>query len=111
MAKSNNNPEKTSVTRIKASDDKPVTKKQSAKVSTPKKVIVTNDGEAKQGFFKRLIAYFKGAWFELKQVRWPNRKATWGMTAALLIFTALFTGFILAADLLWENIFKLILGQ
>ena len=111
MAKSNNNSEKTSVTRIKASDDKTVAKKQSTKVTKPKKATVATEENAKLGFLKGFFAYFKGAWFELKQVRWPNRKATWGMTGALLVFTALFTGFILAADLLWENIFKLILGQ
>ena len=108
MAKSKNNTEETTVTRIKASDTEKVTKKQ-PKAVKPKKVAADSKSAAKQNIFVRFIGYFKGAWFELKQVRWPNRRATWGMTAALLAFTALFVGFILVVDLLWEYLFKLIL--
>lgn len=54
--------------------------------------------------------YFKGAWFELRQVRWPNRRATFGMTGALLGFTAFFTVFILLIDALFQYLFKLMLG-
>ena len=54
--------------------------------------------------------YFKGAWQELKQVRWPNRQATWSMTAALLGFTAFFVVLILLLDALFKYVFQLILG-
>ena len=107
MAKSKNNPEQTTVTRVKASDTKTVAKKQ-LKVARPKKTTTDSD-TAKKNIVKRFFSYFKDAWFELKQVRWPNRRATWGMTAALLTFTALFVAFIVVVDLLWENLFKLIL--
>ncbi|MFD2172360.1 preprotein translocase subunit SecE [Tumebacillus lipolyticus] len=30
--------------------------------------------QARPGFFKRSIQFFKDAWGELKRVRWPNRK-------------------------------------
>ncbi len=54
--------------------------------------------------------YFKGAWFELRQVHWPNRRATWGMTGALLGFTAFFVTLILLMDALFDYLFKLMLG-
>lgn len=98
--------EQTTVTRVKAKDDK-----KSKKLVAPKAVATDDGSEPKKNIFKRFIGYFKGAWFELKQVRWPNRKATWGMTAALLIFTGLFVAFILVVDLLWEYLFKLLLGS
>lgn len=108
MAKSKDSSEQTTVTRVKAQDDTKSTKKP-AKASNKKTVAPGDIAEPKKNIFKRFIGYFKGAWFELKQVRWPNRKATWGMTAALLIFTGLFVGFIVMIDLLWEYLFKLIL--
>ncbi len=101
--KSNDNPKPT-VTRVIAKDDK---------VSTPKQAKAVNNNsliEPKKNILQKLLGYFKGAWFELRQVRWPNRRATLGMTAALLIFTGVFAGFILLIDLLWEYLFKLLLG-
>lgn len=109
MAKAKDTSEQTTVTRVKAKDDRKITKKQ-PKAASQKKAPVSLDGTPrKQNIFKKFIGYFTGAWFELKQVRWPNRRATWGMTAALLIFTGLFVAFILVTDLLWEYLFKLIL--
>lgn len=54
--------------------------------------------------------YFAGAWYELKQVRWPDRRSTWGMTGALIGFTAFFVVFILLLDALFKYLFKLIIG-
>lgn len=94
----------TTITRVKAKDDKkPVSKATAISVGS-------DQIEPKKNFIQKFFGYFKGAWFELRQVRWPNRRATWGMTAALLIFTGLFAAFILLIDLLWEYLFKLLLG-
>ena len=98
--------EKTTVKRVTAADDKKASKLP--KLTKKRPVLNGDDGESKKGFFGSFFGYFKGAWHELKQVRWPSRKATWGMTVALLIFTALFATFILVIDLLWEYLFKLI---
>lgn len=54
--------------------------------------------------------YFSGAWYELKQVRWPNRKSTWGLTAAVLGFTAFFVLLVLLLDALFKYLFEIILG-
>ncbi len=53
--------------------------------------------------------YFKGSWTELRQVRWPNRRATWGMTAAVVIFTMMFVGLIVLLDAMFSQLFKLII--
>lgn len=106
----------TKVTRIKATDTsakstktnipKPTTKKAEAVVAskTPTKTKRANPAKAAGG-------YFKGAWYELKQVRWPNRRATWGMTLALIGFTAFFVAFILLLDAAFKYTFQLTLGS
>jgi preprotein translocase SecE subunit len=53
--------------------------------------------------------YFKGSWQELRQVSWPNRKATWGMTAAVLFFTGLFVAIIVSLDWVFSTLFNLII--
>ena len=58
-----------------------------------------------------LWRYIKGSWYELRQVRWPDRRATWGMTGALILFTLLFVVIILLLDAGFSELFKLILGK
>ncbi|MBC7868794.1 preprotein translocase subunit SecE [Candidatus Saccharibacteria bacterium] len=53
--------------------------------------------------------YFKGAWYELRQVRWPDRKQTWGLTAAVMIFSAFFIVLIVLLDALFKYLFEIIL--
>jgi preprotein translocase SecE subunit len=98
--------DKTKVTRIKATDEKPKTAKvEKAKGVKPEAVSV----EAKKNVFARIGGYFKGSWVELRQVRWPNRRATWGLTLAVLIFSAFFVVLILLLDTLFKYVFQLII--
>lgn len=60
-------------------------------------------------FFQHIGRYFKGAWSELKLVRWPTRKATWGLTVAVLIFSGFFVGLIMLLDLGFNALFELII--
>lgn len=53
--------------------------------------------------------YFTGSWQELKQVRWTNRRETWGMTLAVTLFSLFFAGLILGLDSLFHYLFKEIL--
>lgn len=53
--------------------------------------------------------YFVNSWRELRQVTWPTRKATWGMTLAVLIFTLLMAVVILLLDIGFEQLFKRII--
>lgn len=50
--------------------------------------------------------YFKGSVRELAQVKWPTRRATWGFTLAVIVFTVIMSGFILALDYGFEQLFK-----
>jgi preprotein translocase SecE subunit len=101
------------VTRIKASDETVVPKKKpAAKKATPATTAKT--GDASEIGIRNPLGpigrYFKGAWYELKQVRWPDRKATWGLTLAVIAFTAFFVVLILLLDALFKYVFQLILG-
>lgn len=59
--------------------------------------------------FRAIGGYFKGAWVELRQVRWPNRRATWSLTLAVILFSIFFAVVILGLDYLFQYIFKEIL--
>lgn len=107
----------TTVTRIKASGStKP--KKADQKIAEKKPVEKNTAASPKteevqvgiRNPFAALGRYFAGAWYELKQVRWPNRKATWSLTLAVLLFSAFFVLLILLLDALFKYIFQLILG-
>lgn len=97
----------TSVTRIKASDTK-APAKAVRKAKAIKKAAVRPVPKAARPFVA-LGGYFKGAWFELRQVRWPNRKATWSLTGAVILFTAFFVVLIVLLDVLFKYLFELIL--
>lgn len=88
----------------------PAKKAVVAKTTTDKKV--QKPKKKVPGFLKPFVAlgrYFKGSWQELKQVRWPNRRATWSLTIAVLLFTAFFTVLIVALDAGFEYILNRIL--
>lgn len=61
--------------------------------------------------FVAFFRYLRDAWREIRQVRWPNRKATWKMVLAVLIYTALFVILISLLDLFFTWLFNLILGN
>lgn len=114
--------DKSKVTRIKANDSAAATPAKEAKTAksskaTPAKAtkavkanaVTATPVEAKKNVFARIGGYFKGAWVELKQVRWPTRRATWGLTLAVLLFSAFFVVLILLLDTFFQYIFKLII--
>ena len=59
--------------------------------------------------FRVVGGYFKGAWVELRQVRWPDRKATWSLTVAVIIFSLFFALVILGLDWVFSYLFKEVL--
>lgn len=61
--------------------------------------------------FFALGRYLRDSWRELRQVRWPSRKATWQMFLAILVYTVLIVGFIMLLDVLFTWLFNLILGE
>lgn len=60
-------------------------------------------------WIRAIGGYFTGSWRELRQVSWPTRKATWGMTLAVMLFTLVLAVCILLLDLGFEQLFKRII--
>lgn len=83
------------VRRIKAkTSDKP--KKEVTKIKKVK--AVAPETKSKKTKKTKADNYFVGAWHELKQVHWTNRRGTWKLTIAVLLFSGFFALFILIAD-------------
>lgn len=59
--------------------------------------------------FRPIGRYFTGAWRELRQVKWPTRKASIQLTFAVVVFTAVMMGFIVALDTGFEQLVKRII--
>lgn len=59
--------------------------------------------------FAYILGYFKNSWLELKNVEWPNRKATWSMIFAVLVFSGFFIALIVLLDLGFDELFNLII--
>ena len=59
--------------------------------------------------FLAIGRYFKGSWQELKQVRWPNRKSTWALMFAVIVFSGFFVALIKLLDIGFEELFKLVI--
>jgi len=86
--------------------DKKISKKLKSVAGKIKKVKVIGKPLS---FIAKIGRYFKGSWLELRQVRWPNRKATWSLTLAVILFSAAFVALILLLDFGFDNLFKLII--
>lgn len=78
--------------------------KQTPKVEKPKR-----DPAGWTKPFRSIGGYFKGAWVELRQVRWPGRKATWSLTLAVILFSLFFALVILGLDWVFNYLFKEVL--
>jgi len=57
-------------------------------------------------WLRAIGGYFVGSYQELRQVKWPNRRASWGLTFAVLVFTAALVVLILTLDYGFEQLFK-----
>lgn len=120
--------EKSKVTRIKATDSTPEKVKsvsskktkaseKASKITAPRKKRVAKVKNVDKPlskhwyvrFFQHIGRYFKGSWYELKQVRWPSRGATWGLTVAVLVFSGFFVGLIVLLDLGFNALFEIII--
>ncbi|MBQ6510873.1 preprotein translocase subunit SecE [Candidatus Saccharibacteria bacterium] len=125
---------KAKITRIKAGDHKSVEKTSDQPVITRKKVVIEDkkatknakkaDKKAKKAekrakkkksgkkpfiLFRPFCAlgrYIRDSWREIRQVRWPNRKTTWKMVIAVIVYTAIFIAFITLMDALLTLIFN-----
>lgn len=104
---------KPKITKIKANNTTKVEKAE--KTEKAEKVKKAKKPEKKTFIlFRPFVAFFRylrDSWKELRQVRWPSRKATWKMVLAVLVYTALFMVIISLLDLFFGWLFNLILGN
>ena len=101
------------ITRIKAHD--PEAEKKHEKPAETKAKKTEEKVKKKKPFilfrpFVGLGRYLRDSWRELRQVRWPNRKLTWKMVLAVIIYTLIFAGFLVLLDILFDFIFSKLLG-
>jgi preprotein translocase SecE subunit len=54
-------------------------------------------------------AYFRNSWKELRQVTWPNRRESWQLTTAVIIFATIFGVLIAIVDFGLDKLFKQVL--
>ena len=124
------------ITRIKAKDDTPRDESADEPTITRKKVVLKNKKSEKANRIKQrkaekqlekqktgkkpfilfrpfvaLFRYLRDSWREIRQVRWPNRKTTWKMVLAVIIYTAIFMVIILLLDMFFTWLFNIILGK
>ncbi|HEY5806261.1 MAG TPA: preprotein translocase subunit SecE [Candidatus Saccharimonadales bacterium] len=59
-------------------------------------------------FIGRILwpTYFRNSWKELRQVTWPNRRETWQLTLAVIIFSIVFGLIIALVDYGLDKAFK-----
>lgn len=84
--------------------------KSSAKAKTASKTNKSKNSKSRRNPLSTITGYFRGAWQEIKQVRWPDRRSTWGMVGALIVFTAALFLVIILLDYGFAWLFKLIMG-
>ena len=91
------------------------TKKEAKKaLKAEKKAKRLESGKKTFILFRPFVAlgrYLRDSWQELRQVRWPNRKTTWKMVFAVLVYTLLFVLLITLLDIFFTWLFNLILGK
>ena len=81
-----------------------------AKTKTASKTSKSKNSKSRRNPLSAITDYFRGAWQEIKQVRWPDRRSTWGMVGALIVFTAALFLVIILLDYGFAWLFKLIMG-
>jgi preprotein translocase SecE subunit len=93
----------------KKQETKPVTKETKEKLSRKEKKAEKKARKAEKKANKE-VGYFRGAWQELRQVRWPSRKDTWKMTLSVIVYVLIFAGIIMVLDWIFQAISKLVIG-
>ena len=94
----------------RAQTEKSSTKTAKTSVKTKTAASKPKNSKSRRNPLSTITGYFRGAWQEIKQVRWPDRRSTWGMVGALIIFTAALFLVIILLDYGFAWLFKLIMG-
>lgn len=94
----------------RAQTEKSSTKTAKTSVKTKTAASKPKNSKSRRNPLRTITGYFRGAWQEIKQVRWPDRHSTWGMVGALIVFTAALFLVIILLDYGFAWLFKLIMG-
>ncbi len=94
----------------RAQTEKSSTKTAKTSVKTKTAASKPKNSKSLRNPLSAITGYFRGAWQEIKQVRWPDRRSTWGMVGALIVFTAALFLVIILLDYGFAWLFKLIMG-
>lgn len=94
----------------RAQTEKSSTKTAKTRVKTKTAASKPKNSKSRRNPLSAITGYFRGAWQEIKQVRWPDRRSTWGMVGALIVFTAALFLVIILLDYGFAWLFKLIMG-
>lgn len=94
----------------RAQTKKSSTKTAKTSVKTKTAASKSKNSKSRRNPLSTITGYFRGAWQEIKQVRWPDRRSTWGMVGALIVFTAALFLVIILLDYGFAWLFKLIMG-
>lgn len=109
-AKNNRDNKQPKPIRLKLTKESKLDKAKVSKTTKSKELKVTKEPKNKiVKIILKIGGYFKGSWQELKQVRWPNRRAAWALTGAVLLFTGFFVVLIIFLDYIFQLLFKLII--
>lgn len=94
----------------RAQTEKSSTKTAKTSAKTKTAASKPKNSKSRRNPLNAIAGYFRGAWQEIKQVRWPDRRSTWGMVGALIVFTAALFLVIILLDYGFAWLFKLIMG-
>ena len=117
------------ITRIKAGDDSAKGPEKEAEnekvknppVKAPKETLAEKPkakpdekkSEKKPFILIRPLVYFfrylRDSWHEIRQVRWPSRKATWKLFFAIIIYTVIIGAIIMLLDVFFTWLFNTII--
>lgn len=106
--KANESDDSESAAKAKTSTVKKTAKVPAKKIVKAKTATVSEPatGKRRRGPLVAMRDYFVGSWHELRQVRWPNRKQTWALTLAVLLFSLFLGVLIFLLDAGFTMLFK-----
>lgn len=86
--------------------------KKAAKAEKKAEKAAAKEGKKVFFLFRPFVAigrYVRNSFREVRQVRWPDRKATWKMTLSVIIYVLLIAAVIMLLDALFTFIFNQLL--
>lgn len=97
--------------KVRAKDRKEAKKLEKTEKTAARKA--ARGGKKPFILFRPFVAfghYIRDSFREVRQVRWPDRKATWKLVLSVIIYVVVIAVFIMLLDMLFTYLFNLIYG-